>query len=621
MRRACETLIWGLMCAVTLVAAPAQSSLLDQSRAAFQSAQKMESALNDRAASSRKRADYLRIIEAYQRVYLITPHTPYADDALLAVARLYEAIQDPSDAVKTLRFMVHDYPQTPFKTQAEKDIERLLSGRDAPEAPAEKAAEKTGDPVPVALTTERASEKPSEKTVVMVENVRYFEAPNSYRVVIDVSGEFRYLQELLQSPDRFYVDLSQTRLNRDLLTRQWQVHSNLLQQIRVGQFDNTTVRVVLDLGKVEKVTSFTLRDPDRLIIDVLGRGAVALSRTSENPNAPAPPPSIDVTPLTGVPVPARPAQVIAAAVPPPVPAAAPAAAAVASAPAVTAAVPPAVTPGPSAPVAAQTTPTPIAATARVTGGPVPTPAKPNDRGGTSLVRSLGLKIAKVVIDPGHGGNDTGTIGPTGYTEKDLALDISRRLKALVETELGAEVVLTRDDDVFIPLEARTAIANQSQADLFISIHANSSNVASARGVETFYLNYTPSSREALELASRENASSQASIHDLQDIIKKMMMNDKAKESRELAGHIQKAMAERKGSGPDRGVKEASFVVLIGANMPSILAEVGFISNPQEERSVKTPAYRQQIAESLFKGIRSYAETLSGVKTANSFDKE
>jgi N-acetylmuramoyl-L-alanine amidase len=213
------------------------------------------------------------------------------------------------------------------------------------------------------------------------------------------------------------------------------------------------------------------------------------------------------------------------------------------------------------------------------------------------------------------------VGPTGFTEKELSLDVARRLKTLIENELGAEVVLTRNDDVFVSLEARTAIANQNQADLFISIHANSSKVASARGVETFYLNYPPPSRDALELASRENASSQASIHELQDIIKKIMMNDKASESRELASHIQKAMAARKDAGPDRGVKEAPFVVLIGANMPSILAEVSFISNPQEERSAKTPAYRQQIAESLFKGIRSYAETLSGVKTANSYDKE
>jgi len=225
-----------------------------------------------------------------------------------------------------------------------------------------------------------------------------------------------------------------------------------------------------------------------------------------------------------------------------------------------------------------------------------------------------------VIDAGHGGHDTGSIGPTGYAEKELVLDVAMRLKQLVETEMGAEVVMTRTEDTFVPLETRTAIANEQQADLFISIHANSSRVRSVRGVETYFLNFT-SSREALETASRENAASERSIHELQDLVKKIMLRDKVDESRELAQHIQHAMATRKGAGTDRGVKQAPFVVLIGADMPSILAEVSFISNPQEERQIKTPAYRQAIAEALYDGVRSYAESLSGTKTAKTQDKE
>jgi N-acetylmuramoyl-L-alanine amidase len=225
-------------------------------------------------------------------------------------------------------------------------------------------------------------------------------------------------------------------------------------------------------------------------------------------------------------------------------------------------------------------------------------------------------LSRVVIDAGHGGHDTGTIGPTGYTEKELVLDVARRLKGLIERELGADVVMTRDDDSFIPLEARTAIANQQAADLFISIHANSSRVKTVRGVETFFLNL-PSTREDLEIASRENAASQKTIHELQDVVRQIMLSDKVNESRELARQIQKSMAARKDSGTNRGVKQAPFVVLIGANMPSILAEVAFISNPQEEKSIKTADYRQSIAESLFEGVKSYAETLSGVRTAKS----
>ena len=199
------------------------------------------------------------------------------------------------------------------------------------------------------------------------------------------------------------------------------------------------------------------------------------------------------------------------------------------------------------------------------------------------------------------------------------LDVAERLRGLVQIELGAEVVMTRSDDSFVSLESRTAIANQQEADLFISIHANSSQMRAARGVETYFLNFT-SSREALETASRENAASERSIHELQDLVKRIMLRDKLDESRELARHIQHAMAARKGAGTDRGVKQAPFVVLIGANMPSILAEICFISNPQEEKVVKTTANRQAIAEALFEGVRSYAESLSGTKTAGTQDK-
>src|SRR5262249_53768574 len=154
---------------------------------------------------------------------------------------------------------------------------------------------------------------------------------------------------------------------------------------------------------------------------------------------------------------------------------------------------------------------------------------------------------------------------------------------------------------------RTAIANQQQADLFISIHANSSRVRTVHGVETYYLNFT-SSREALETASRENTASERSIHELQDMVKKIMLQDKVDESRELAQHVERALAARKGSGVDRGVKQAPFVVLIGANMPSVLAEICFISNPLNEKSIKTPKGRQAIADSLFEGVKSYAES-------------
>jgi N-acetylmuramoyl-L-alanine amidase len=250
-------------------------------------------------------------------------------------------------------------------------------------------------------------------------------------------------------------------------------------------------------------------------------------------------------------------------------------------------------------------------------------AKPTAAGDRSLIRALGLKIGKIVIDPGHGGHDTGTIGPNGLEEKDLVLEVGRRLGKLLETRLGAEVVYTRKDDTFIPLETRTAIANQARADLFVSIHANSSHDPGARGVETYYLNFT-SSPEALEVAARENAVSEKSIYELQDLVKKIALKEKIEESREFAGDVQQSLhsglAVKSPAIRDRGVKKAPFIVLIGANMPSILAEISFVSNPTDEHRLATSEYRERIAESLYRGIANYVNGLSGVKVASKMDK-
>jgi N-acetylmuramoyl-L-alanine amidase len=250
-------------------------------------------------------------------------------------------------------------------------------------------------------------------------------------------------------------------------------------------------------------------------------------------------------------------------------------------------------------------------------------AQPTAGGDRSLIRALGLKIGKIVIDPGHGGHDTGTIGPNGLEEKDLVLEVGRRLGKLLETRLGAEVVYTRKDDTFIPLETRTAIANQQRADLFVSIHANSSEDSAARGVETYYLNFT-SSPEALEVAARENAVSEKSIYELQDLVKKIALKEKIEESREFAGDVQESLhsglAAKSPGIRDRGVKKAPFIVLIGANMPSILAEISFVSNPGDEHRLETSEYRQRIAESLYRGIAKYVNGLSGVKVASKMDK-
>jgi N-acetylmuramoyl-L-alanine amidase len=251
-------------------------------------------------------------------------------------------------------------------------------------------------------------------------------------------------------------------------------------------------------------------------------------------------------------------------------------------------------------------------------------AQPSANGDRSLIRALGLKIGKIVIDPGHGGHDTGTIGPNGVREKDVVLDVSRRLGKMLRQQLGAQVIYTRSDDTFIPLETRTAIANRERADLFISVHANSSDDPDARGVETYYLNFT-SSKDALEVAARENAVSQKSIYELQDLVKKIALKEKIDESREFASDVQSSLytslASKSSSLRNRGVKKAPFIVLIGANMPSILAEISFVSNPVDARRLQTPEHRQQIADSLYRGVARYVNGLSGIKMASRISRE
>ncbi len=236
-----------------------------------------------------------------------------------------------------------------------------------------------------------------------------------------------------------------------------------------------------------------------------------------------------------------------------------------------------------------------------------------------LSRELGLKISRIAIDPGHGGYDTGTKGPQGLLEKDLCLDVALRLGQLIEENIaGAEVIYTRKDDRHVSLEDRTSIANAANADLFISIHANSSDFREARGVETYYLSLT-TSPQSRELATRENASAQSSLHDLSDLVAKITRNEKIAESKLLAVDIQNTLSQRlqlvSGRETNRGVKQAPFVVLTGANMPAVLSEISFVSNASDESLLLESAQRQRVAEGLYRGVAAYLSGLQGAPHA------
>jgi N-acetylmuramoyl-L-alanine amidase len=219
----------------------------------------------------------------------------------------------------------------------------------------------------------------------------------------------------------------------------------------------------------------------------------------------------------------------------------------------------------------------------------------------------------VVIDAGHGGKDPGAIGPSGLMEKDVVLDLARRLRELMQQDLQWRVTLTRDTDLFIPLEERTAIANTKAADLFVSIHANSAERPDAHGIETYFLDLA-SDEQSMRVAARENATTVSKVSDLQHILRDLQMTSKRNESSLLAGSVQQAMVQAPNggkSGRDLGVKHAPFLVLMGAEMPSILVETGFVSNPGEERKLADPKYRAQAARAIFEGIKEYLATANG----------
>jgi N-acetylmuramoyl-L-alanine amidase len=239
------------------------------------------------------------------------------------------------------------------------------------------------------------------------------------------------------------------------------------------------------------------------------------------------------------------------------------------------------------------------------------PPETNGNGKYSLARQLGLKVRRIMIDPGHGGHDPGAISG-GLREKDITLDVALRLKSLLQQKYSFEVLMTRETDRYVALEERTAFANSHSADLFVSVHVNSSRNKRARGIETYYLNFA-TTPEAMEVAARENAISEKNMAELQKLTRAIALNSKIDESRDFAGLVQTKLVshlKRDYSIPSLGVKQAPFYVLIGAHMPSILAEISFLSNQQEFRLLGNSSYRQSIAEGLATGVHSYIQTLA-----------
>ena len=238
------------------------------------------------------------------------------------------------------------------------------------------------------------------------------------------------------------------------------------------------------------------------------------------------------------------------------------------------------------------------------------PKKPDET--ISLARQLGLSVKRIVLDPGHGGKDPGCIFKGGIEEKDITLSLAKKLKTKIESKLGCEVLLTRTTDVFIPLDERTAFANSKNADLFISLHVNAHKQSNIYGIETYFLNIA-SDRQAVMVAARENATSEKNISDLQSILNSLLMNTKISESRKLAFMAQNGMIadvkKKYKTYKSLGVKKAPFYVLVGAEMPAILIETGFITNSTERARLISDSYKDVLSEGIVEGIESYIKSI------------
>ena len=546
-------------------------------------------------------------IKAYQYVISQYPRSSMARGAALSLGKVYLAdLHDPKQSAEVFRTLVENDPGSPEATEARKKLREIAhvlaeQKEEVSDNLQRASAERQGE---ASSNSQDASAEQPTKGLVEVTDIHDWVGPNYTRVVIGTRGPVKFDVLRLDHPDRIVFDLPNTRLNRALLRKDFPIDGHFLRGIRVGQFKPTVTRVVLEVENAENYSVFPLPNPYRLIIDVHGVtprvARVNPERTTPSVLAPTPPGrSIQAEARLPSPVPTGKSESLSST----------------DSKADTAS---------QAKLKERKT-TELAATINrphpepLQELPISTkPAAPTANGAQTLTRALGLKVARIVIDPGHGGHDTGTIGPTGLEEKNVVLDIALRLRKLIETRTSAQVIMTRSTDKFIPLEERTAIANEKGADLFISIHANSSSDPQVRGIETYYLNFT-TDPEALELAARENATSQESVHQLQSLIKKIALSDKVEESQELARDVQKDLyrdMSRVSPGiHNRGVRKAPFVVLIGANMPSILVEVSFLSNPHSERLLRRASYRQKIADGIFQGIEKYVDNLGAIRVA------
>ena len=529
------------------------------------------------------------VIATYEGIVRKFPTSGYADNALWQAANLalltsqqFAQDADKRVAMRLLTLLTTQYPASSLAKRATELLHGLEAAPVAPAPPPTDAPTDAAEP--------RAAPVPATAAVpVTIRDIKRSAIPDGMRVTIEMDAETSFRAERLQNPSRVFFDLKGTRAVPSLRDATLKFNDSVVREIRLGRHPQTVTRVVFDMQGVEDYSVFTLYSPYRLVIDFKTTSATATSGAVSAPVAAPALAPVPTLPLSTTAVPdVPPVKITDTRVSP--------------------------KPGPNAARAEpdEVSPKPDANAARAKADELHvSPPSANSDGKFSIARQLGLGVSRVVIDAGHGGHDPGAQS-NGLDEAELTLDVAQRLSRLLQKQPGVEVVMTRDTDVFVPLEERTAIANREGADLFLSIHANASRNPHAHGVETYFLNFA-TNPDAEAVAARENSASGRAMHSLPDIVRAIALNNKIDESRDFAETVQRSMvrklATRNKQLRDLGVKQAPFVVLIGASMPSVLAEISFVTHRQEGQLLKTPAYRQQIAEALLDAVLKYQQSL------------
>lgn len=579
--------------------------------AMYRSAREAHEKFNNTKNAYKYRHNWINVIRKYEHVVKNYPSGPPTEASYLAIGDLYLGLyrysrksSDLEGALGGYRYLTQKYSKSESAARAQlkigdiyfkykKDLDKAYvellkvelnhpNCRDEVEAARRIMAEISGSsgldvselikkppPKPERLDISPSAAVEVSPSPAVIEGIRYWPDKNYSRLAIDLTHQVKFKEHLLPQDDRLgkpmriYLDLSPATISANI-REEHPIRDGILKRARVGQYDQETVRLVLDIEHIQSYRVFSLNDPFRIVVDVMGdkspegirqkviakiqeKNSQLSTASGANRQQPSKPlEDLRKTALKRKKIPRGPAQ-----------------------------------------------------------------TKYNQ---ASLARQLGLGIQRVVIDPGHGGKDHGATGVTGLKEKELVLKVSRLLATKIKKQLGMEVLLTRNGDEFLPLEERTAFANTKGADLFISVHANAHKSEKVHGLETYFLNLATDD-DAMMVAARENATTRKNMSDLQMILSDLMLNSKITESGRLGSKVHKSIVahiEKKYKIRDLGVKQAPFYVLIGANMPSILVEIGFLSNRVEEKRLKSKDYINRITDGIIEGIKKYNASIKGV---------